>query len=130
MLLPNTFPLYANAQSLQTGSFVDTVHSLCIRIHLLSTFISFYWNQAQVLKGVSGDDFNPQKSIRVFQRGIRSTVTLILLLRASSTIDLGWNSTGRMYGSLIANGPIVMFLLSPFSCRSCKLAFRHPRRRV
>lgn len=49
----------------------------------------FYWNQTQVLKGLSTDDFNPQKSIAVYHGGILSTVTLIWLLKASSAIDLG-----------------------------------------
>lgn len=85
----DTFSLYANAMSLQTGSFVVTVDSRCIRIDLLSTFMFFYWNQSQVLKSLSTDDFNPQKSIAAHHHGILSTVTLILLLRASSAIDLG-----------------------------------------
>lgn len=94
---------------------------------LLNALMSFCWNQTLVLKGLSTDDCNPQKSIAAYHRGILSSVTLIWLLRASSAIDLGWNSTGRMYGSLIANDPIVMFLLSTSSCRNGKLGFLHPR---
>lgn len=89
MLLPDTFLLYANATSLQTGLFVVTFHSRCVRIDLLSALMFFYWNQTQVLKGLSTDDFNPQKSIAVYHGGILSTVTLIWLLKASSAIDLG-----------------------------------------
>lgn len=89
MLLPDTFPLYANVTSVQTGSFIVTVDIRCIIIDLLSAVMCFYWNQTQVLKGLSTDDFNTEKSKAVYHNGILSTVTLILLPRASSAIDLG-----------------------------------------